>query len=288
MTGKRCAYLTMQNPGGWTIDAELGFPPMRAMGWTIDSLPWRTPDVDWDLFDAVYCGTPWDYPEDPEQFMRVLESIDRSRAILVNDIALIRWTIPKTYLRDLDSKGAPVVPSIWGEHIDTASLDDAFNRFDSERIIVKPIISTNATDTFLLDRNRSPDLVKKLAETFVQRPFVMQAFMENIQSEGEFSLFYFNNRFSHFRAQEDHGAEIVAIDPEPALLDTADQVLQLVDPMPVYARADFVRGPDGRFLLMELELIEPSMYLRMDREAPQRFAEAFEEYISKMSGSLSV
>jgi hypothetical protein len=87
---------------------------------------------------------------------------------------------------------------------------------------------------------------------------------------------------------EDHGAEIVAIDPEPALLDTADQVLQLVDPMPVYARADFVRGPDGRFLLMELELIEPSMYLRMDREAPQRFAEAFEEYISKMSGSLSV
>jgi hypothetical protein len=91
-----------------------------------------------------------------------------------------------------------------------------------------------------------------------------------------------------FRAQEDHGAEIVAIDPEPALLDTADQVLQLVDPMPVYARTDFVRGPNGHFLLMELELIEPSMYLRMDTEAPQRFAEAFDEYVSKVSGSLEV
>jgi hypothetical protein len=265
MTGKRCAYLTMQNPDGWTIDAELGFPPLRAMGWTIDSLP------------------PWDYPEDPEQFMRVLEAIDRSSAILVNDIALIRWTIPKTYLRDLESNGAPIVPSIWGEHMDTASLDDAFNRFDVERIIVKPVISTNATDTFLLDRKMSPDRVKELAGKFADRPFVIQPFMENIQSEGEFSLFYFN-----FRAQEDHGAEIVAIDPEPALLDTADQVLQLVDPMPVYARADFVRRVDDRFLLMELELIEPSMYLRMDTEAPQRFAEAFDEYISKMSGSLSV
>jgi hypothetical protein len=196
MTGKRCAYLTMQNPDGWTIDAELGFPPLRAMGWTIDSLPWRTRGVDWDLFDAVYCGTPWDYPEDPEQFMRVLEAIDRSSAILVNDIALIRWTIPKTYLRDLESNGAPIVPSIWGEHMDTASLDDAFNRFDVERIIVKPVISTNATDTFLLDRKMSPDRVKELAGKFADRPFVIQPFMENIQSEGEFSLFYFNNCFS--------------------------------------------------------------------------------------------
>jgi hypothetical protein len=61
--------------------------------------------------------------------------------------------------------------------------------------------------------------------------------------------------------------------------------MQLVEPLPVYARADFVRGPDGHFLLMELELIEPSMYLRMDEEAPWRFAEAFNDYVTNMSGS---
>ena len=286
----------MENTDGWSIDAELGFSPMQAMGWTIDSLSWRTRDVDWELFDAVYVGTPWDYPEDPEEFMRVLESIDRSTAILVNDIALIRWSIPKTYLRDLESKGAAIVPSIWGDHMGADSVDDAFSRFDVERIIVKPVISSNATDTFLLDRNRSPDFGKKLAEIFANRPFVTQPFIENIRSEGEYSLFYFNNCFSHaiqkipqrddFRVQEEYGAEIIAVDPEPALLETADKVLQLVDPIPVYARADFVRGTDGRFLLMELELVEPSMYLRMDAEAPRRFAEAFDEYVTKMSGSL--
>ena len=114
------------------------------------------------------------------------------------------------------------------------------------------------------------------------------------QSEGEYSLFYFNRRFSHairktpkpgdFRVQEEFGADIVLVDPEPALLAAGEQVMQLVEPLPAYARVDFVEGPDGRFLLMELELIEPSMYLRMHQEAPRRFAEAFDEYVRNASG----
>lgn len=84
--------------------------------------------------------------------------------------------------------------------------------------------------------------------------------------------------------QEEHGAELLSIVPEPALLRTGNKVMRLVDPMPVYARADFVRGPDGRFLIMELEMIEPSMYLRMDPDAPQRFADAFDSYVAKKAG----
>lgn len=286
----------MENADGWTIDAELAFPPMEAMGWAIESLPWRTDGVDWDLFDAVYIGTPWDYPEDPEHFMRVLESVDRSGAILINDIELVRWTIPKTYLRDLEDKGASIVPSVWGNEMNPEALDAAFKQFSVDKIIVKPVISTNATDTYLLERENIPRTAVQLRDIFADRPYVMQPFIENIQSEGEFSLFYFNNNFSHaiqktpkrddFRVQEEHGADIYAVKPEPALLETADKIMQFVDPVPVYARADFVRGPDGRFLVMELELIEPSLYLRMDAEAPRRFAEAFDEYVTNVSGSM--
>ena len=89
-----------------------------------------------------------------------------------------------------------------------------------------------------------------------------------------------------FRVQEEHGAEVRSITPEPALLATGDKVMGLVEPMPAYARADFVRGPDGRFLVMELELIEPSMYLRMDPEAPGRFAEAFDRYVRERKGEI--
>ena len=82
-----------------------------------------------------------------------------------------------------------------------------------------------------------------------------------------------------FRVQEEHGAAITAVEPEPALLQAAQRALSLVSPAPVYVRCDFVRGPEGRFLLMELELIEPSMYLRINDAAPGRFAEEFDKYV---------
>lgn len=294
MAARRCAYLTMENLEGWSIDAELGFPPLQALGWTIDALPWRRENVDWGSFDAVYIGTPWDYPEDPEYFIEVLESIDRSGAVLVNDMALVTWSLPKTYLRDLEKKSVAIVPSIWGERYQCGMLADAFERFAVDRIIIKPVISTNATDTYLIGRDDIDAAEARLGERFRDRACVMQPFMGDIQSEGEYSLFYFNRQFSHailkvpkagdFRVQEEHGAEIVAVDPQPALRESADRILKLVEPTPVYARADLVRGPQGRFYLMELELIEPSMYLRMDAAAPERFARAFDEYFTKVSG----
>lgn len=294
MTRRRCAYLTMEDQQGWSIDAELAFPSMRSMGWTIDALPWRTENVDWDAFDAVYVGTPWDYPEDPGHFMQVLRSIDRSNAVLVNDMQLVAWSIPKTYLRDLEEKGVAIVPSIWAERYEDGMLENALDRFAVGTIIVKPIISTNATDTYLFCRQDTGSLESVLGETFADRPCVMQPFMENIQTEGEYSLFYFNREFSHairktpkrgdFRVQEEHGSEIIAVMPEPSLREAGDRVLRLIDPLPVYARVDFVRGADERFLLMELELVEPSMYLRMDDKAPERFARAFNEYFTRTAG----
>ena len=290
MPGKRCAYLTMDSNEGWSIDAELGFPPLENLGWQIISIPWRAPATDWDQFDAVYIGTPWDYPQDPVRFLSVLESIDRSSAVLVNDLELVRWSMSKTYLRDLEARGAAIVPSLWYNTMLPGVLEQAFNTHCSDRVIVKPVVSTNATDTFLLTRERAKALEDELAETFRHRPFVVQPFIENIQREGEYSLFYFNCEYSHatlkipkaddFRVQEEHGAQVLSIEPDASLLATGNNVMQLVHPTPAYARADFVRGRDGRFLIMELELIEPSMYLRTDAVAPQRFAEAIDRYVA--------
>ena len=88
-----------------------------------------------------------------------------------------------------------------------------------------------------------------------------------------------------FRVQEEYGADIISVIPEPSLSQIGDGVMNLAKPAPVYARVDFVRGTDEQFLLMELELVEPSMYLRMDSKAPARFAEAFDRYVKQKSGS---
>jgi glutathione synthase/RimK-type ligase-like ATP-grasp enzyme len=294
MPKKRCAFLTMDNTEGWSIDADLAIAPLQARNWQIDWVPWRSPDVDWDRYDAVYIGTPWDYPEDVSRFIGVLERIDRSAAVLVNDLALVRWGIPKTYLRDLEARGAAIVPSLWHEHLSAGQLSSFFEALSVDHLVIKPVVSTNATDTFLLDRDEASAMELRLLGTFSNRAFVVQPFIENIRKEGEYSLFYFGGNYSHairkvpkaldFRVQEEHGANIVAVEPDASLVDCADGIIGLVEPLPVYARCDLVRGADGRFLLMELELIEPSMYLRMHADAPERFAAEFDHYVSAVKG----
>ncbi len=295
MIDKRCAFLTMETTIGWSIDSDLSFEPMRTLGWAIDEIPWRSADADWNQYDAVYINTPWDYPDDPELFIALLESIDASRAILVNDIALVRWTIPKTYLRDLETRGVAILPSLWYEKFDRDALPGFFDAHQCDWIIIKPVVSTNATNVFLFDDSVSDRVIAELEYVFANRSFVVQPFIDSVQSEGEYSMFFFSNEFSHailktpkgedFRVQEEHGSSIISVEPESELLNTAAKVLSLVEPMPVYARCDFLRGPDGRFLLMELELIEPSLYLRMDSEAARRFARAFDAHVARSRAS---
>jgi len=281
----------MDSTDGWEIDADLTFEPMQALGWSIDMVPWKSAGVDWNQYDAVYICTPWDYPDDPEKFLALLEVIDSSSAILVNDISLVRWTMPKTYLRDLESRGAAIVPSLWYDEFDFKDLPGLFDAHDTDRIVIKPVVSTNAHSTFLLHRDVLTNVVSELETTFAARPFVVQPFVEQVQDEGEYSLFFFSNKFSHailktpkdqdFRVQEEHGARIESVVPESALFETAASVLNLVETIPVYARCDFIRGPDGQFLLMELEVIEPSLYLRMESGAARRFAKALDAYVSR-------
>jgi len=118
--------------------------------------------------------------------------------------------------------------------------------------------------------------------------------MPNVIAEGEYSLIWFGGECSHailktpkagdFRSQEEHGAAIRAVDPAPAMVDAAHAIFDCVEPKPAYGRADLVRDEGDRFLLMELELIEPSLYLRTDAGSSARFAAAIDEWFQILSG----
>ena len=288
MAKKRCAYLTMADPDDFVTDYHLSFEPMAALGWRVDTVAWRDPHIEWDDFDAVYICAPWDYQDHANAFIEVLERIERSSAHLVNDLSLVRWNLTKTYLRDLEERGATIVPSMWFDDIDASMVPTWFTAGGSNKLIIKPTVSANADDTFVLCNPVAGGLIDQLASTFARRAFCVQPFIANIQSEGEYSLIFFNGVFSHailktpkagdFRVQEEHGADIQSIEASRELIDAGLRVLTLVEPQPVYVRADFVRDDNDRYLLMELELIEPSLYLRMNDDAPARFAAAFDEH----------
>ena len=284
---KRAAFLTMEDPDGWEIDAHLAIPHLRRHGWRVETLCWRAPAIDWSDFDAVYIGTAWDYPKAANEFLQTLQRIEDAGATLVNPLEIVQWNVDKSYLRDLQTRGVSVVPTSWIRDSGALDLDAEFARFDCERIVVKPLVSTNATDTFALSKTTAGEFRSVIDDAFFARPCMVQPFVSSIESAGEVSLFYIDSALTHairkipragdFRVQEEHGASLAVIEPTAEMLSCASPVLPTVSPQPVYARIDIVEGAGG-WQLMELELIEPSLYFRLYPRAASLFAAAFDRY----------
>ncbi len=282
-----CAFLTMDNLDEFEVYDELLLEPLAELGWSVDMVSWRAKEVDWNRYKAVIIRSPWDYQQDAKRFMQVLRDIDASSAQLENPLSLVKWNIDKTYLQELEDQGILIVPTLWGEQLEPDELGHAFKTLQTDELIIKPTISANADDTFRVKKEMDSNLHEKINTTFSHRPYMIQPFMQHIVDEGEFSLFYFGGSYSHtilkipgtgdFRVQEEHGGILRSVDPEEQLLERARKTMEKIQPQPLYARADFVRTNHDDFALMELELIEPSLYFNMDPESPKRFARIFNE-----------
>ncbi len=291
---RRCVFLSMDDLGDFIADENLLVEPLARRGWSVETISWRRPDVDWNLFDAVIVRSTWDYQRDVEAFLKVLERIDASRAMLINPLSLMRWNVRKTYLGDLEKHGVPIIPTAFGCSVDEPKFRRHFEELDAEELVIKPVISATAERTFRVHRNRLADLSAELTATFRGVDYLVQPFMRHIQDEGEYSVMLFNGDVSHtilktpksgdFRSQEDHGGSLTLVTPESALLACAFQVSSVLDPLPLYARVDFVRGEGNSFHLMEVEVIEPALYFRVAPQSDERFATAFDNYFSALDG----
>lgn len=286
---KRCAFLTMDTLDGYVSDDDLVYAPMHELGWRIDSVSWHRDDVDWRIYDAVLIRTTWDYHKDFEKFLDKLAVIDASTRLL-NPLELVRWNINKLYLCDLEQKGIPTVPAVWPDRIDREQLYFALEEFETSEIVVKPVISAGARNTFRLSKNDPEKMIDEAVHSLAGKVCVIQPFLQNVIREGEFSVFYFGGTYSHtvlktpkpydFRVQEEHGGVIRSVTPEPLLIDHGREVLDVLDTTPLYARVDWVRDNDGEYRLMELELIEPSLYFRTDPVSSIRFAQVFDHWMT--------
>lgn len=288
---KNCAFLMAPDLTNFVSDDELAVAPLAERGWRVSLVSWRDA-VDWNAFDAVVVRSTWDYQSAPTAFLEVLGRIDASRARLANELALMRWNMSKTYLRDLEAEGVVIPPSIWADHITTDDVPRFFDELSADEIVVKPVISANADDTYRVTRGGAAAVADELARVFRRRDCIIQPFLQNVVDEGEFSVMFFNGEPSHtilktpkhgdYRVQEEHGGRILAIEPPRQLLASAVHALDTVASPPLYARADFVRT-DATYALMELELIEPALYFRMDEGAPARFADALVEWMAQIA-----
>jgi hypothetical protein len=221
----------------------------------LDHLParavvWDDRSVDWNAFDAIVIRSTWDYHTRIDEFRAWIDRLDSGGAKLWNPPALLRWNTHKRYLIELAARGVNVVPTLL-----------------TSRVMIKPAVSATAYRTSMLDPFDSEMLV--------------QPFIDEVLTAGEWSLIFFRGAFSHavikragngdFRVQNEFGGTWERAQPDPSLIAQAHAVLQTIDDPWLYARVDGV-ARDGRLLLMELEMTEPSLFL--DGESAARFADA--------------
>jgi len=238
-----------------------GFAPY---GLTLTPVRWIDP-IDWTRFGAVLVNSAWDYQDRHEDFLATLDRIAALGVPVFNDPGAVRWNIRKTYLRELEARGVPVIPTLWPEAPTRDDIVHAMSAFGIEDVVLKRQVGGGARAQVRYTRANMP-----AAGSIMDRPGMIQPFIASIATEGEYSFLFVDGEFSHalvkraksgdYRIQEAYGGTSQAIDPTPDDRASAQAVLTVLATPPLYARVDMVRGQAGELLLMELEVIEPFLF----------------------------
>jgi glutathione synthase/RimK-type ligase-like ATP-grasp enzyme len=262
-------------PWGWAYDVEAS--ALAAAGAVVEPVAWTDP-ADLSGFDLVLPLVAWGYHLDYERWLRFLEQAEAAHLPLINPPGLLRWNSDKAYLSDLADRGVPTVPTLAVESCCDADLEEGRRRFGSEWLVIKPPVSAGATGTHRLGPNDD------LPETSRRRPMIIQPLIEEIARTGEFSLMLFDGEFSHavvkrpqtgdFRVQPHLGGVTLPSKPPPGGIELAKAALAAAPEKAIYARVDIIPDDDGVLRIMELELIEPALYLDLAPAAAPRFAAA--------------
>ncbi len=272
--------------GDWYLqnildDDRLLQEALARRGLTSVRVDWADPEIEWSRFRCAVFRTTWDYFERYAEFCAWLERIECATR-LCNAGSTVRWNVDKHYLADLADRGVPVVPSRFLERGSTRTLADVLAETDWDDAVVKPCVSGAARHTYRVNRRTAGDFQPKLTALLAQEAMIVQPFQADIARTGEDTLMVFGGRYSHavrkvakpgdFRVQDDHGGSAHEYQPTDEQIALAEQVVAACHPLPVYGRVDMVRDNDGRLAVMELELIEPELWLRYHPPAAEAFA----------------
>jgi hypothetical protein len=247
-----------------TKDDRLLAEALRELDAETQAVIWDDPSVNWTSFDAIVVRSTWDYHLRIDDFLAWLDRLEACRARVWNPVPVLRWNANKSYLHDLD---VPRVPTVFVPRGGDTGV--AMRTHGWLRAVVKPAVSATAFETHVVESGG-----------LATRDVLVQPFVDEVVSEGEWSLLFFGGQYSHavlkrvregdFRVQSDFGGTAEVSDPRQELVAQAARVISAAPPA-LYARVDGVVIA-GVFTLMELELIEPVLFLGMHAVAPRHLA----------------
>jgi glutathione synthase/RimK-type ligase-like ATP-grasp enzyme len=249
----------------------------------LDVVPtiWNDRNVDWGSFDVVIIKSPWDYHNHLNEFVNWLDNLEKLAVKVLNPVEIIQWNSDKHYLKDLAEKQLPVIPA---EYIEKGSGFDNrfFAYFNTDKLVVKPCVSAGAQNTITVSKDNFNERSVEIETLLKEQDYMVQPFVDEIKN-GEWSFLFFNGKYSHcslktpkkgdFRVQHYHGGSISYPVPDPLHIEQAGSYLKSLPQATLYARVDGVLI-NNSFQLMELELIEPYLFLNGDLRLLENYYEA--------------
>ncbi len=276
---------------------------LEARGVATAAVVWDDPTVDWSAYPHVLIRSTWDYTDRARQFADWTRRVEHSSALL-NPAEVVAWNIDKTYLRDLEQRGLPIVPTIWLDperNMDARAIHTRFPAFGD--FVIKPTVSAGSRDTGRYEAGDTPSRMLAITHAKnllgVGRHVMLQRYLRQVDTVGETALVYVDGQFSHavrksallagpYRREETEGvlyrrermAPRDASEAERAVADrvmaTIPEVFPGLDRPLLYARVDLIPDDEGKPVILEVELIEPSLFLEHAPGSAERFAEAVE------------
>jgi glutathione synthase/RimK-type ligase-like ATP-grasp enzyme len=261
----------------WRCAFDTQAEALQAAGAVVTAVPWTEFESAGDT-DLVLPLVAWGHDLRLPEWLAFLDRAEANAWPLINPPRLLRWNSDKAYLAELGAKGIASVPTLEVDHLNEAALTAAHGVLGSSEVVIKPPVSAGAWGTYRLGPGEPvPN------EVHGQRMLV-QPWLGAVLSEGEYSLIFFGGRFSHcvakrpkagdFRVQPDHGGTTEPAELPDGALALAEAALSAAPVPATYARVDLIRGDDGTLQLMEMELIEPALFLHCEPKAKARFADA--------------
>ena len=279
------AFVTCGKVPEMHADDRLAADVLRDRGVSVASAVWDDPAVDWSRYTGVVIRSTWDYHHKQDRYAEWLRHSAADGVKLWNPPEAVLANMNKRYLTELARRGIDVVPT---EHLDIRhgqSLREMLQRHGWAEAVVKPAVSASAYRTWRTSLATADRDQPAFEEESSLHEVLVQPHIEEIATHGEWSLVFFAGKYSHatikrpaagdFRVQEELGGHAASAHPADHLIDAARQVLSLSPSPLLYARADGVERA-GRFMLMELEINEPYLFLGMSSDAATRFADAIE------------
>jgi len=245
-----------------------------------EEVVWDEAGTDWVGFDLCLVRSTWDYHEKHREFLAWTRQVEAATA-LQNPADLIAWNSDKSYLRELGKAGVRTVPTLWVERGSEIDLDGTLETEGWDEVVIKPVVDLGARN---LQRARAGESAAALELVQRRGDAMVQPFLPSVEEQGELSLIHVDGQLTHavrkrpapgdFRVQGIWGGSVTRVEPQPDEVELAEQALAHLNEPPLYARVDLVAGLDGEPCLIELELIEPNLYLTEHPPAVAALAEA--------------